>query len=176
MFALAALFGLIASRRADIRRLERTLVKVHILQVDRNPANIAELRAGVDAGRTVDDWQMPKGSKPGDLVIWYAAGRQKYIAWGVVDAIPAIVREGPGPYRGPVAGMEWIEPVDRRKVLKDCKVDGGVENYQTVAGERVVEFLESLDLSRLTPRLRLGKLCQACYQVMPLSGICDNCR
>jgi hypothetical protein len=55
--------------------LERALVKVHVLQVDKNPVNIAELRDGVDAGRTVDDWQMPKGSKPGDLVIWHAAGR-----------------------------------------------------------------------------------------------------
>jgi len=43
--------------------------------------------AGV-AGRTVDDWQMPKASKPGDPVIWYAAGRREYIARGWVDAIP----------------------------------------------------------------------------------------
>jgi hypothetical protein len=78
--------------------------------VDRNPENIAELEDGIAAGRTVDDWQMPKGAKPGDLVIWYAAGQQKYIARGWVDAIPTEVREGPGPYRGPVAGMEWIEP------------------------------------------------------------------
>src|ERR1700691_3367097 len=38
---------------------ERALVKVHVLQVDQKPENIAELRAGIAAGRTVDDWQMP---------------------------------------------------------------------------------------------------------------------
>ena len=75
---------------------------------------------------------MPKSSKPGDLVIWYAAGRQKYIALGWVDAIPTVVGEGHGPYRGPVGRMEWIEPVDRRKVVRDCAFDGGVEFYQTV--------------------------------------------
>jgi hypothetical protein len=77
--------------------LERALAKVHVLQVDKNPVNIAELNDGVDRGRTVTDWQMPKGSRPGDLVIWYAAGRQQYIARGWVDAIPVPVREGPGP-------------------------------------------------------------------------------
>lgn len=76
---------------------ERALVKVHVLQVDRKPENIAELDDGIAAGRTVDDWQMPKGAKPGDLVIWYAAGRQKYVARGWVDAIPVEVRKVPGP-------------------------------------------------------------------------------
>jgi hypothetical protein len=118
------------------------LIKVHVLQVDQNPENIAELTAGVAAGRTVDDWQMPKGSQPGDLVIWYAAGHQKYMARGWVDAMPTEVREGLGPYRGPVAGMEWIEPVDRRKVIRDCGIDGGVESYQTVEDEFVVDFLK----------------------------------
>lgn len=94
-----------------------------MLQVDRNPENHDELSAGVAAGRTVDGWQMPKDSRPGDLVIWYAAGRQKYIALGWV-AMPTPVTEGPGPYRGPVAGMEWIEPVNRRKVLDDCGFGG----------------------------------------------------
>ena len=143
--------------------------------MDRDPENIAELTAGVAAGRTVDDWQIPKGSKPGDLVIWYAAGRQEYIARGRVDAIPVEVREGPGPYRGPVADMEWIEPVDRRKVITDCGIDGGVESYQTVEDQSVVDFLNSLGLSHLTPRLRLAQLCPDCHQVMPLTGICDNC-
>jgi hypothetical protein len=151
------------------------VVKVHVLQVDRNPDNIAELSASVAAGRTVDDWQMPKGSRPGDLVIWYAAGRQKYIALGWVDAIPAMVKEGPGPYRGPVGRMEWIEPVDRKKVIRDCGFDGGVESYQTVGDGLVADLPESLGLSHLTPRLRLANLCPTCYQVMPLTGICDNC-
>jgi len=152
------------------------LVKVHVLQVDRNPENIAELEDGITAGRTVDDWQMPKGAKPGDLVIWYAAGHQKYIARGWVDAIPTVVREGPGPYRGPVAGIERIEPwVDRKKVITNCGIDGGVESYQTVEDEFAAAFLKSLNLSHLIPRLRLAQLCPTCHQVMPLTGICDNC-
>src|ERR1700689_946142 len=76
--------------------LERALAKVHVLQVDRNPENIADLGAGVTAGRTVDDWQMPMGARPGGLVIWYAAGRQEYVALGWVDDIPVMVTEGPG--------------------------------------------------------------------------------
>ena len=57
-----------------------------MLQVDQNPENIAELEAGVIAGRTVERWQMPMGARSSDLVIWYAAGRQQYIALGRVDA------------------------------------------------------------------------------------------
>jgi hypothetical protein len=155
--------------------MESTLIKVHVLQVDQNPENIAELEAGLAAGRTVDRWQMPKGATPGDFVIWYAAGRQQYIALGQVDAIPTEVSEGPGPYRGPVVDMERIEPVDRRKVISDCGFDGGVESYQTVDEGIVADFLDSLGLSRLTPRLRLARLCPTCYQVMPLTGVCDNC-
>jgi hypothetical protein len=71
--------------------LERVLVKVHVLQVDKNPVNIAELERGVAAGSTEDRWQMPKGAMPDDIVIWYAAGRQQYIALGRVDAIPTLV-------------------------------------------------------------------------------------
>ena len=155
--------------------LERALAKVHVLQVDRNPENIAELGAGVTAGRTVDDWQMPMGARPGDLVIWYAAGRQEYVALGWVDDIPVMVTEGPGPYRGKVARMEWIEPVDRRKGIRDCGFNGGVESYQTVEERLVANFLDSLGLSLLTPRLRLAQLCPTCHQVMPLTEICDNC-
>jgi hypothetical protein len=152
------------------------MVKVHILQVDRNPENIHELKDGIAAGRTIDDWQMPKGAKPDDLVIWYAAGHQEYMALGWVDAIPAEVREGPGPYRGPVAGIERIEPqVDRKKVITDCGIDGGVESYQTLEDESAPAFLKALNLSQLIPRLRLAQLCPTCHQVMPLTGICDNC-
>ena len=143
--------------------------------MDRDPENIAELEAGVAAGRTVDDWQMPKGSRPGDLVVWYAAGRQKYIALGWVDEVPVLVKEGPGPYRGKVARMQRIDPVDRKKVIAECGIDGGVESYQTVDEGIVGQFLDALGLSHLTPRLRLAKLCPTCYQVMPLTGICDNC-
>ena len=142
------------------------MVKVHVLQVDRNPENIAELEDGITAGRTVHDWQMPKGAKPGDLVIWYAAGHQKYIARGWVNAIPTEVGEGPGPYRGPIAGIERIEPwVDQKKVITDCGIDGGVESYQTVEDEFAAAFLKSLNLSHLLPRLRLAQLCPTCHQV-----------
>jgi hypothetical protein len=84
------------------------MAKVHVLQVDRKPENTAELAAGVAAGRTVDDWQMPKDSRPGDLVIWYAAGRQEYIALGWVDDIPVMVKEGPGalPRQGRPYGVD----------------------------------------------------------------------
>ncbi len=118
---------------------------------------------------------MPKDSRPGDLVIWYAAGRQEYIALGWVDDIPVMVKEGPGPYRGKVGRMESIKPVHRRKVIRDCGLDGGVESYQTVDEGLVANFLDSLGLSHLTPRLRLAQLCPTCNQVMPLTGICDNC-
>lgn len=123
-----------------------TFIRVHVLQVDQNPENIAELAAGVNAGRTVDDWQMPKGSMPSDLVIWYAAGRQQFIARGWVEATPVPVEEGPGPYRGQVTGMQWIEPVDRKKVMRDCGFNGGLQSYQTVKDNIAVDFLRSLGL------------------------------
>jgi len=64
---------------------------------------------------TVDDWQMPKGSAPGDLVCrWPSAVH----SLRMVEANPVKVEQGPGPYRGPVAGMQWIDPVDRKKVIR----------------------------------------------------------
>jgi hypothetical protein len=155
--------------------LERTLIKVRVLQVDQDPKNVAELEAGITAGRTVERWQMPMGAGPGDIVIWYAAGRQQYVALGRVDANPTEVTEGHGRYRGPIADMERIEPVDRKKMIRDCGFDGGVESYQTVDDAIVVEFLKSLGLSGLIPRLRLAQLCPTCHQLMPLTGVCDNC-
>lgn len=71
--------------------------------------------------------------------------------------------------------MEWIEPVDRRKVISDCGLDGGIQSYQTVEDEFVVEFLESLGLSHLTSRLKFAQLCPTCHQLTPLTGVCDNC-
>ncbi|MGH3401789.1 MAG: hypothetical protein ACRDRJ_04605 [Streptosporangiaceae bacterium] len=123
-----------------------TFIKVHVLQVDQEPGNIAELTAGVNAGRTVDDWQMPKGALPGDLAIWYAAGRQQFVARGWVETTPVKVEEGHGPYRGRVAGMQWIEPVDRKKVIRDCGFNGGLQNYQTVKDNIAASLLRSLGL------------------------------
>ena len=65
--------------------------------------------------------------------------------------------------------------MDRRKVITDFGLDAGVESYQTVEDEYAAAFLKSLNLSHLTPPLRLAQLCPACRQVMPLTGICDNC-
>jgi hypothetical protein len=62
--------------------------------------------------------------------------------------------------------MEGIEPADRRKVITDCGIDGGVESYQTVEDEYAAAFLRSLNLSHLIPRLRLAQLCPTCHQVM----------
>ena len=81
----------------------------------------------------------------------------------------------PGPTAARLPGMEWIEPVDRGKVITDCGIDGGVESYQTVEDEYAAAFLKSLNLSHLIPRLRLAQLCPACHLVIPLTGICDNC-
>lgn len=173
-----------ASREASICALRRTLTpergrnlsKVHILQVDQRQENIDELEAGIAVGRTVEDWQMPKDSKPSDLVVWYAAGQQKYIALGWVDAIPLEVTEGPGPYRGTVARMTWIEPsVDRKKVIADCGIDGGVQSYQTIDDQSVPGFLESLGLPHLTASMRLQQLCPRCHQLKSLTGVCGNC-
>lgn len=138
--------GSCAARRLCLTMGGMAPIKVHVLQVDQNPENIAELAAGVEAGRTVEDWQMPKGSTPGDLVVWYAAGRQQYIARGWVEAPPVKVEEGPGPYRGLVAGMQWIDPVDRKKVIRDCGFNGGLQSYQTVRDQIAAEFLRSLGL------------------------------
>src|SRR5260370_12145430 len=101
------------------------MIKVRVLRVDQDPENTDEVAAGDAAGDTVkDSWQMPMDSAPGDLVVWYAAGRQRFVARGWVEARPRKVEKGQGqghgPYRGPVAGMRWIEEVDRKKVIKDC--------------------------------------------------------
>jgi hypothetical protein len=48
-------------------------------------------------------------------------------------------------------------------------------NPTDVEDEYAAAFLKSLNLSHLIPRLRLAQLCPTCHQVMPLTGICDNC-
>jgi hypothetical protein len=123
------------------------VTKVHVLQVNTDPANVADLTAAVAAGRTDEDgWQMPKNAAAGDLVIWYAAGRQQFIARGWVEEPPRPVKTGPGPFRGRVAGMRWIKPVDRRKVLEEIGLNGGLQSYQTVKDEVAVAFLQSVGL------------------------------
>jgi hypothetical protein len=131
----------------DVRRpLWRLVVtKVHVLQVNTDPANVADLTAAVDAGRTDNDgWQMPKNAATGDLVIWYAAGRQQFIARGWVEAPARPVETGPGPFRGHVVGVRGIKPVGRRKVMEECGLNGGIQSYQTVKDEIAVAFLRSI--------------------------------
>ncbi len=90
--------------------------------------------------------KMPKPSEPGDLVVWYASGRQKYVARGRVAARPERVKEGFGPYRGQVGDMQWIKEVDRKKVITDCGFDGGHQGPQSVPDEMAVGFLRSIGL------------------------------
>jgi hypothetical protein len=93
-----------------------------------------------------------------------------------VNATPLEATEGPGPYRGPAAHMAWIKPpADRKKVIADCGIDGGVQSYQTLEDQSVPGFLESLGLSHLTPSLRLPQLCPRRYQLKSLTGVCGNC-
>lgn len=123
------------------------MIKVHVLQVNMKPDNIKDLTTAVEAGHTDDDgWQMPKDSKIGDLAVWYMAGRQEYVARGWVQAAPWKVERGHGPYRGLVAGVQWIDPVDRREVIDRCGFDGGRQSYQTVSDEIAVSFLRSVSL------------------------------
>lgn len=66
-------------------------MKVVVLKVNHEQGNVDELDRGIQAGRTVDGWQMPKHSGPGDIAVWYAsAPRQEYIAWGWVTATPRL--------------------------------------------------------------------------------------
>jgi len=84
---------------------------------------------------------------PGDLVVWYAAGIQKYVARGWVETRPEWVEDGfGGHYLGSVAGIQRIEDVDRKKVINDCGFDGGRQSYQTVKDEIAADFLRSLGL------------------------------
>lgn len=130
---------------------------VHILQVNDAPENVSELDRSVRAGRTVEDWQMPKRARPGDLAVWYASGRHAgvYVAWGWVDGIPRPVQDGPGPYRGTVGGMRELAKVTRQDVLDYCGVNGGVQSYQTLTGERALDFLEAVGLGLVAETVRM---------------------
>jgi len=123
------------------------MIKVRVLQVNTDPENTGELAAAIADGHTNEDgWQMPMHSVPGDLVVWYAAGLQKFVARGWVEASPWKVKQGFGPYRGLVTGIQAIEEVDRRKVINDCDFDGGHQGPQNVKDEIAVEFLRSVGL------------------------------
>jgi hypothetical protein len=132
-------------------------ITVHILQVNDDAQNLDELDRSVRSGRTVDDWQMPKGARPGDLAVWYASGRRAgvYVAWGWVDGVPYRVEGGPGPYRGVVGSMRELTPVTRQEVIDYCGVNGGVQSYQTLTADRALDFLEAVGLDLVAETVRM---------------------
>jgi hypothetical protein len=132
-------------------------ITVHILQVDDAAENVDELDRSVRAGHTVEDWQMPKGARPGDLAVWYASGRRSgvYVAWGWVDGVPYRVENPPGPYRGTVGAMRELTPVTRQDVIDFCGVNGGVQSYQTLTSERALDFLEAVGLGLIAETVRM---------------------
>jgi hypothetical protein len=132
-------------------------ILVHILQVNDEAENIDELDRSVRAGHTVEDWQMPKGARPGDLAVWYAAGRHagNYVAWGWIDGVPRRVERGPGPYRGTVGLMRELGKVTRQDVIDYCGVNGGVQSYQTLTGDRALDFLEAVGLGLIAETVRM---------------------
>jgi hypothetical protein len=145
-------------------------ITVRILQVNDKKENTDELARSVSIGRTETDWQMPKYARPGDLAVWYASGRNagNYVAWGWVDGVPYRVEEGPGPYRGTVAGMRKLKEVTRRDVIDHCGVDGGVQSYQTLTGARALDFLEAVGLGLIAETVTM--LAKAARRERPGTG------
>jgi hypothetical protein len=127
------------------------MIYVRVLQVNTDPENIADLVAAVGRRHTdADGWQMPKRCTSGDLAVWYAAGLQKFVAWGWVEAHPERVHEGFGRYRGQVADIQAINPeIDRKKVVKDCGFDGCHQGPQYFPDEIAADFLRSVGLGAL---------------------------
>jgi len=100
---------------------------------------------------------MPKGARPGDLAVWYASGRHAgvYVAWGWVDGVPRRVEDGPGPYRGTVGWMRNLNRATRQDVVDYCGVNGGVQSYQTLTGDRAFDFLEAVGLDLVAETVRM---------------------
>lgn len=132
-------------------------ITVHILQVNDQAENLDELDRSVRAGHTVEDWQMPKSARPGDLAVWYASGPRAgvYVAWGWVDGVPHPVEDGPGPYRGTVGSMRELNRPTRQDVIDHCGVNGGVQSYQTLTGDRALDFLEAVGLGLVAETVRM---------------------
>jgi len=127
-------------------------VKVCVLKVDNDKANLDELAASVAAGRTVEGWEMPKHAEPGDLAVWYASDpKQDYVAWGWVAGIPTPGFRGSlRRYTGPVAGMRSIEPLSRIDVAAasgfNRDPNSVVPQPQTVPPRMAGNFLRALGL------------------------------
>lgn len=127
------------------------MIKVHVLQVSAKlPEEVARLRRYVAAGRTGGEhWQSVKKAGTGDIAVWYEAGSQVYTAWGWVSGPPIHVGPGEpfGPYRSPVAGLQWLPAqVDRETVREASGFNGGHQGPQTVPDEKAVGFLVAVGL------------------------------
>ncbi len=127
------------------------MIKVHVLQVSAKlPEEVTRLRRYVAAGRTRDGhWQSVKKASTGDIAVWYEAGSQMYTAWGWVSGTPIHIGPGEpfGPYRSPVAGLQWLPAeLDRETVREASGFDGGHQGPQTVPDEKAVAFLVAVGL------------------------------
>ena len=120
---------------------------LHVLQVNTNPENLAELADAIETGRC-DSWQMAKGAKAGDIAVWYASGEDaSYVAWRWVNGSPVKTEEGGfGPYRGPVTGVRKLRGVTRQNVKDECDFDGGHQGPQTIREAMTSAFLEAVSL------------------------------
>jgi len=127
-------------------------MKVCVLKVDNDKVNLDELAKGIDVGRTVRGWEMPKHAEPGDLAVWYASNpSQSYVAWGWVAGVPEPgFRGSPRRYIGPVAGMRSIKPMARMEVAGargfNHDPDSVVSQPQTVPDRMAGAFLRALGL------------------------------
>ncbi|SRR5712691_11735398 len=114
------------------------------------PEEVARLGRFVAAGRTRGEhWQSVKKAGIGDIAVWYKAGSQVYTAWGWVSGPP--IRVGPGepfgPFRSPVAGLQWLPAeVDRETVREASGFDGGHQGPQTIPDGKAVAFLVAVGL------------------------------
>lgn len=126
-------------------------MKVRVLKVDNDQGNLGELAACIAVGHTVDNWEMPKHSEPGDIAVWYASSpRQAFVAWGWVsgDTEPGF-RGNPGRYTGPVEGVRALQPeVPRMRLASETGYfqdpNSVVSRPQTVPDELASAVLRSL--------------------------------
>jgi hypothetical protein len=119
------------------------MIKVHVLQVSaRLPEQMDLFRRSVGAGHTIRNWQSLKDAQTGNIAVWYVAGDQVYAAWGWVSGPSVRVAPGEefGPYKGPVAGTQWLTDQVSRGAVKDaCGVDSGLRpGPQTVPDDKAI--------------------------------------
>ena len=127
------------------------MIRIHVLQVSAKlPEEVSRLRRYVACGRTRDGhWQSVKKAGIGDIAVLYKSGNQVYPAWGWVSGPP--IHTGPGepfgPYRSPVAGLQWLPAEVHRATVREASgFDGGHQGPQTVPDEKAVAFLVAVGL------------------------------